>query len=138
MKIRYPPSVLSGESRAAWEKRALRPWRMEIKIKLLNERGWKCERCSKKFTPSDITSTIHLDETIIPRCDMRGLSVQKRRLAFCEINLTLSCQNCNCNHGHDRRGAFKRACQLYGESIVRDWYDSLGLKAPIYEFMPNG
>ena len=129
-EIRYPPEPHENETRIEWERRALRPWRMEEKARLLRKRGYRCERCEKRPV-SD------LDESIVPRCDMMGLSLEQRRLAFGTPNLTLSCQVCNRERAHDQAGAFERACQRYGEQRVREWYASLCLRAPRHEFLPK-
>jgi hypothetical protein len=124
-----PPVPEPGESREDWERRALRPWRLEMKRKLLLERGPMCERgCGRRAQD--------LDEAVVPRCDMGGLSLDQRRLAFCEVNLALLCAECNRNEAHDREGAWARACQRHGEAAVRAWYAGLGLKAPRREWMP--
>jgi hypothetical protein len=121
--LRFPPKPEPGESLLDWEARALRPWRMEMKRKLLAERGRMCERgCGNPAQD--------LDEGLLTRGDMRGLSLEKRRLAFGEPNLFLLCRQCNRHEAHDREGAFLRACQRYGEETVRAWYASLELKAP--------
>ena len=129
MKIRYPPPALKGQSRQEWEHIALRGWRMEEKRRLIAERGWRCERCGAAATD--------LDEGILPRCDMRGLSLEQRRLAFCSINCFLLCARCNREEAHQRGWAFGQACQRYGEQRVREWYGSLGLRAPDLRFMPK-
>ena len=126
-EIRYPPEPEPGQGREDWERKLLNPWRQEEKRRLLSERGRLCERCGERVA-------IDLDETILPRCDMGGLSLAQRRLAFASVNLTLSCVTCNRHHAHDRAGAWKRACKLYGEDVVREWYRSLGLKAPRHDF----
>jgi len=128
--LHYPPEPWPGESRIDWEQRALNPWRNEIKRHLLAERGWACERegCER---PAE-----HLDEAIIPRCDMRGLSVEQRWLAFCEVNLAVLCAECNTASAHDRDGAWDRACSRYGEQTMKTWYASLGLKAPRKDWVP--
>lgn len=127
--MRCPPGPLDGEAREEWERRALRPWRMEIKRSLLAERGWWCERCG------DLSQVLDLDEGVVPRCDMGGLSLEKRARAFAEVNLFLLCPDCNREQAHDRDGAFRRACERYGEEMVRAWYQSLGLKAPRREWL---
>jgi hypothetical protein len=129
--IRIPPPPREGESRQQWETWALRPWRMDVKMALLAQRGWKCERCGSTVRPFD------LDEGIVPRCDMGGLSLDQRRMAFAEVNLFIVCARCNRYEAHDRDGAFRRACTRYGESVVRSWYASLGLKAPRADWLPK-
>ena len=129
MKIRYPPPALKGQSRQEWERVALRGWRMEEKRKLIAERGWRCERCGAAATD--------LDEGILPRCDMRGFSLEQRRLAFCSINCFLLCAKCNREEAHRREWAFGQACSRYGEQRVREWYGSLNLRAPDLRFMPK-
>lgn len=129
--IRTPPLPRKGESRKAWEARVLRPWRMEIKRALLVQRGWRCERCGSGVPPFD------LDEGIIPRADMRGLDLEQRRMAFAEVNLFVICANCNRYEAHDRDGSFARACARYGEDAVREWYASLGLRAPRVDWLPQ-
>ena len=130
-ELRYPPHSLPGQTRLQWERDRLNPWRMEIKRLLLDERGWRCERCGVTGTVLD------LDEGILPRCDMRGLSLEQRRLAFCEVQLFLLCPRCNRESAHDRDGAFERACARYGDQVVREWYVSLGLRAPDLRFVPK-
>jgi len=127
-EIEFPPPALEGESRINWERRALNPWRNQMKAWLFVERGPMCERegCHNRAT--------QLDEAIVPRCDMRGFSPDQRRIAFGEINLALLCADCNCNQAHDRTGAFERACQRYGRETVTDWYHSLNLRAPDRRF----
>ena len=130
-EIRYPPEPYENETRLQWEARCLRPWRMEEKARLLRERGPMCER------PGCTTVAIDLDEGIIPRCDMRGLPLWKRRLAFGTCNLFLLCARCNREEAHQVEWAFERACQRYGEQRVRAWYASLELRAPDFRFMPK-
>jgi len=125
--IEYPPEPLSGETRIEWERRALNPWRMEMKRKLFARRGPTCERCGER-------RAIDLDEGIVPRCDMRGLSVKQRRIAFGSCNLFLLCEKCNRESAHDREAAFRRACGRFGEREVRAWYAGIGLKAPDWRF----
>lgn len=110
-KIEYPPSMSS-----------LNKWRMEVKRRLFVERGWMCERdCGHRAE--------HLDEGIVTRGDMRGFSDEQKLIAFATCNLFLVCAECNMNY-HDRAGAWKRACNRYGEMEVINWYKSLNLRAP--------
>jgi ribosomal protein L37AE/L43A len=127
--IEYPPEPLPGESRAEWDRRVA-PWRMEMKRKLLARRGWRCERCGQQG------GVLDLDEALVTRGDMRGLSLEQRRLSFGEVNLAIVCADCNRTR-HDREGAWARACGRYGEDVVRAWYASLRLRAPRAEWMPN-
>jgi hypothetical protein len=127
MEIRYPPELLPDEQPREWDAR-LRAWRMDEKGCLLGERGWNCQRCGGRAE--------QLDEGIVTRGDMRGLSLKQRRLAFASCNLFLLCADCNVNHAHDREGAWARACARYGEDAVREWYGSLGLRAPRGEWLP--
>jgi len=76
-----------------------------------------------------------LDEPIITRGDMRGLSLQQRRLAFSTANMEIACSICNRESAHDREAAFRRACERFGEREVRAWYAGIGLKAPDRRFM---
>ena len=120
-EIEYPPTAILGESRQDWERRALNPWRMEMKRKLLVTRGNLCERgCGRMATD--------LDEPIVPRADMRGLSLEQRRLAFSTANMELACSRCNRESPHDRAGAWERACKRFGLDTMIDWYASLGLR----------
>jgi len=125
-EIRYPPEPEDGQSRVEWEKVHLNPWRNEMKRRLLAERGTACERCGQPAWD--------LDEGIVPRADMRGFSLEQRRLAFGEVNLFLLCGRCNRESAHDRDGAWARACARYGEKAVREWYAGLGLRAPRREW----
>ena len=126
-EIRFPPKPLEDEPAHEWEYR-LRRWRMEEKRRLFAERGPMCERgCGARAED--------LDESILTRGDMRGLSIWQRRLAFCNINLELACAKCNRESAQDREGAFARACKRDGERNVRDWYFSLGLKAPRHDWL---
>jgi hypothetical protein len=127
--FRFPPEPEDGQTRIEWEWNLLNPWRNEIKRRLLAERGWRCERCGSRQLPLD------LDEAIVPRADMRGLSLDRRRLAFGEPNLSIACAECNRESAHDRDGAWERACARYGEEAMRDWYRSLNLKAPRKEWL---
>jgi len=102
---------------------------MEMKRKLLLRRGPMCERCGQR-------RAVDLDEGIVPRCDQRGLAVAQRRLAFGSCNLFLLCESCNRESAHDREGAFRLACERFGEREVRNWYAGIGLKAPDRRFMP--
>lgn len=117
--MRQPPSI-SG----------LRAWRMEIKRQLLAQRGWMCERCGKERVTD-------LDESILPRVDMVGLSDEQKLKAYSEINLTLSCARCNREEAHDREAAWERACGRYGGDAVRTWYSSLRLKVPRAEWLEH-
>ena len=128
--IRYPPPAREGETRIDWERRALRPWRMDEKQRLFRERGTICERC--RMQPAQ-----DLDEGCVPRCDMRGFSLEQRRIAFSSANLFLLCVDCNRNQAHQREWAFEQSCSRYGEQAVREWYGSLDLKAPDRRFMPE-
>jgi len=130
MNIFLPPPPLDGETRQEWEARALRPWRMEKKRNLLNHRGWKCERCGAR------SEVLDLDEGIVPRSSMRGLPLEKRRIAFGLYNLFILCPACNREEAHQQEWAFERSCQRYGESHVRAWYASIEFKAPEWRFMP--
>jgi hypothetical protein len=127
MEIRYPPEPLPDEQPREWDTR-LRAWRMEEKRRLLAERGWNCQRCGARAT--------QLDEGIVTRGDMRGFSLEQKRLAFASCNLFLLCADCNVNQAHDREGAWAKACAWYGEDAVRAWYFQLHLKAPRKEFLP--
>jgi hypothetical protein len=122
MVIRYPPHPFAGETREQWERRALRPWRMAEKARLLAERGPMCERCGERAQD--------LDECCVTRGDMRGLNLGKRRLAFASCNLALLCARCNRESAHDRDGAWERNCGIYGKERMQEWYESLGLRAP--------
>ena len=128
--VRFPPPPRAGETRLQYERRALNRWRMAEKERLLRERGTICERC-KARTVSD------LDEGICTRGDMRGLSLEQRQLAFCNINLFLLCRICNRERAHQREWAFEQSCSRYGEQAVREWYGSLGLRAPDLRFVPK-
>jgi hypothetical protein len=66
---------------------------------------------------------------------MKGFSLDRRRLAFGEPNLSIACARCNRESAHDRDGAWVRACARYGEEAMRDWYWSLDLKAPRKEWL---
>ena len=123
-EIRYPPEPEPGETRIKWERRALNPWRQQEKARLLRERGRTCER------DGCMMPAVDLDEAILPRCDLRGLSLEQRRLAFASCNLALLCARHNREEAHDRDGAWRRACTRYGEDAVKNWYAGLGLKAP--------
>ena len=128
-EIRYPPEPYENETRIEWERRALRPWRMEEKRRMFLERGSNCERCW--------TMAQDLDEGILPRSSMRGLPLWKRRLAFGTCNLFLLCTRCNREEAHQVEWAFWQSCQRYGEQRVRAWYASLELRAPDFRFMPK-
>ena len=130
MKIRYPPEPAEGQSRQEWERWLLNPWRQEEKGRLMRERGYACERCGDD-------RAIDLDEGIIPRCDMRGFSLEQRRIAFASCGLFLLCAHCNREEAHQREWAFEQACQRYGEQAVREWYSQLNLKAPDLRFIPK-
>ena len=105
-------------------------WRSAEKGRLFSERGHTCERCGLQIATD-------LDEGIVPRCDMRGFSVEQRRLAFASCNLFLLCARCNREEAHQREWAFGQACRRYGEQAVREWYGSLGLRAPDLRFVPK-
>lgn len=128
MEIEYPLPPLKNETRLEWERRCLYPWRMKIKQDLFRLNGL-CERCG--------APAIDLDEGIVPRSAMRGFPLQTRRLAFASCNLFLLCARCNREEAHQETWAFARACSKYGEDAVRQWYASLNLKVPRYEFMPT-
>ena len=126
--VRFPPPPREGETRLQWERRALNPWRQEEKGRLVRERGYACERCGDD-------RAIDLDEGIVPRCDMGGLSLEQRRLAFGSPNLFLLCAHCNREEAHQREWAFEQACKRYGEQAVREWYFQLNLKVPRREWL---
>ncbi len=128
--ILYPPEPNEEDTRESWERRALRPWRMEVKHQLLTQRGFKCAREGCPNRAQD------LDEAILTRQEMRGLSLAQRRLAFASCNLELVCADHNRNGAQDREGAWARACARYGERTMRRWYAGIGLKAPRAEWMP--
>ena len=127
--IRYPPEPEDGMTRVEWERELLNPWRQCEKARLAAERKTTiCERCGQR-------PFIDLDESVIPRCDMGGFSLEQRRIAFGSPNLTLACMRCNREEAHDREGAWDRACERYGRERVVAWYVSLGLKAPRADWM---
>jgi len=128
-EIEYPPEPLEGEDRRSWEVRALNPWRMEMKAKMLARRGPLCARGCGRMA-------VDYDEPIIPRCSMRGLSLEKRRLAFASANAELTCIPCNRESAHDRDGAWRRAVERFGLEAMQIWYASLELRAPDRRFMP--
>lgn len=116
MKIRYPTGNIFS-------------WRIEEKRRLFTERGHTCERCGLQMATD-------LDEGIVTRGNMRGFSQDQKRLAFASCNLFLLCADCNRNQAHQREWAFGQSCRRYGENKIREWYASLGLKAPELRFMP--
>ena len=128
--IEYPPEPLPGESRAEWDRR-IAPWRMEMKRKLLTRRGWRCERDGCQ-NPAE-----HLDECCLTRQEMRGLSLEQRRIAFSEQNMELVCASCNVESAQDRDGAWHRQCARYGENAMKQWYSSLRLRAPRHDWLPK-
>ena len=67
---------------------------------------------------------------------MRGLDLDRRRLAFATCNMELACPACNREAAHDRDGAWERACARFGEGAMREWYGGLALKAPRKEWLP--
>jgi len=130
MGLEYPPHPNPTDTRETWERRELRPWRMEQKRRLMLVRGGLCERGCGRVAQD-------LDEGIIPRSSMMGLSLEKRRLAFASCNLFLLCARCNREEAHQVEWAFEQACNRYGEKTIREWYASIGLKAPRHQFMPR-
>ena len=105
-----------------WERRDLNPWRQEEKRLLLEERGGTCAR------DGCMAQAIDLDEPLVTRGDMGGLSLEQRRLAFSSVNMELACRICNREKAHDRDGAWERACKRYGRGTVVEWYLGIGLK----------
>jgi len=130
-ELRMPPPPLEEEDWKSWYRRACAPWRNEIKLELWRQRP-ACERdgCQR--------SSCDLDEGVVTKGDMRGFSVEQRRIAFAECNLFMLCQTCNRERAHQRDRAFEKSCDRYGEDVVRGWYDSLQLRAPRIEWLPKG
>jgi hypothetical protein len=122
MEIRYPPEGCTEQE--------LRAWRMDEKRRLLAERGWNCQRCGAR-------AATDLDEGIVPKSSMRGLSLEQKRIAFGSPNLFLLCSRCNREEAHQQEWAFGQSCYRYGEDTVRDWYASIGFKTPEQRFMPK-
>lgn len=130
IEIEYPPEPEEGQTRVEWERTHLNPWRQLMKGKLLARHGPMCARGCGRFG-------IDYDEPLLPRCDMGGLSLEKRRLAFASCNGELCCAPCNRESAHDRDAAWERACERYGEGAVRAWYAGIGLRAPRADWLPR-
>ena len=128
-EIRYPPEPEPGETRIEWERRELNPWRQREKARLLRERGRTCER------DGCVMPAVDLDECLVTRGNMRGLSLEQRRLAFASCNLALLCARHNREEAHDRDGAWERAVARYGREKVVAWYRGIGLKIPRSDWM---
>ena len=117
MQIRYPTGNITA-------------WRMREKARLIDERGWTCERpgCNNRIED--------LDEAIVTRKNMMGLSLEQKRIAYCTINLELVCARHNREGAQDREGAWQRAVERYGLETCQQWYASIGFKSPEKRFMP--
>ena len=125
--VDYPPPPEPGMTRTEWERQLLNPWRQQLKRKLFMRRGPMCERgCGRR--------AVDLDEPIIPRADMRGLDLDRRRLAFGSVNAELACAQCNRESAHNREAAWGRAVARFGLEAMREWYNGIGLKAPDRRF----
>lgn len=125
--IQFPPEIEPDMTRLDWERQLLNPWRARMKRLVAARQGGLCARCGQPG--------IDLDEPIIPRCDMRGLSLEQRRLAFGSCNMEYACIACNRESAHDRLAAWERAVALFGLDAMRAWYMGIGLKAPDHRFI---
>lgn len=79
-----------------------------------------------------------LHEGIVWRGEAQGFDKRTRKKVFAECNSFALCRDCHLSPP-PREWFFERACNRYGEDVVRDWYASFGWKVPPRpEFMPNG
>ncbi len=90
---------------------------IELKKRLLVERGSICERCR-------IRDVADLHHSLISK--MKG----KPELNV-EYNAELVCKECHANIGgyNERLEFWHKQCARYGTDVMREWYDNLSLLA---------
>ena len=87
---------------------------VQLKERLIRERGSRCERCRKEGAD--------LHHALIGRMKSKPeLNVEE--------NAELLCKECHKNvGGYNERVVFwKRQCKRYGAQRMRDWHDGLSL-----------